>query len=70
MAEKIVPTEDFIERHSMTVKLNDGSRMLIRPIAPDDKGKMLEGFERLSEESRFRRFMGYMDKLRTPLLRY
>ncbi|MGZ4128030.1 MAG: N-acetyltransferase family protein [Actinomycetota bacterium] len=70
MEEKIVPTEDFIERHSMTVKLNDGSRMLIRPIAPDDKGKMLEGFERLSEESRFRRFMGYMDKLRTPLLRY
>jgi GNAT superfamily N-acetyltransferase len=64
------PTKAFIDRHTTTVTLLDGTRMLLRPIMPDDKQKLAEGFERLSEESRFRRFMGYMDKLHTPLLRY
>jgi RimJ/RimL family protein N-acetyltransferase len=64
------PTADFIQTHTTTVTLNDGTRMLVRPIVPEDKELMVEGFARLSEETRFRRFLGYMDKLRPPLLRY
>jgi GNAT superfamily N-acetyltransferase len=64
------PTEEFIESHATIVPLKDGTRMLVRPIVPDDKDLLVEGFARLSPESRFRRFLGYMDKLRAPLLRY
>ena len=30
--------------------------MVIRPIEPDDRAALAEGFERLSAESRYRRF--------------
>src|SRR5690348_8937544 len=64
------PTKDFIDSHTTTVTLVGGTKMLVRPIVPDDKHLMIEGFARLSSETRFRRFLGYMDKLRPPLLRY
>jgi RimJ/RimL family protein N-acetyltransferase len=64
------PTKDFIDTHSTIVGLSDGTRMLVRPIVPDDKELLVEGFSHLSAETRFRRFLGYMDKLRPPLLRY
>ena len=41
------------------VRLRDGSNVLVRPVRPDDKPLFVTGFERLSEESRYLRFMGY-----------
>jgi len=64
------PTTAFIETHTTIVTLKDGTRMRVRPIVPEDKDLLVEGFARLSPETRFRRFLGYMDKLRPPLLRY
>ncbi len=64
------PTPEFIESHTTTLTLKDGTRMLVRPIVPDDKDVLVEGFAHLSPQTRFRRFLGYMDKLRAPLLRY
>jgi GNAT superfamily N-acetyltransferase len=64
------PTAEFIASHTAVFDLNDGTPMLVRPIVPDDKERLLEGFARLSSETRFRRFLGYMDRLRPPLLRY
>jgi RimJ/RimL family protein N-acetyltransferase len=64
------PTKEFVESHTTIVMLKDGTRMLVRPILPDDKDLLVEGFAHLSPETRFRRFLGYMDKLRPPLLRY
>lgn len=49
---------DFIERRTVEVWLHDGGRILMRPILPEDKQLLLDGFERLSEDSRYRRFMG------------
>jgi GNAT superfamily N-acetyltransferase len=40
------------------VRLRDGSLVLVRPVHPDDKPLFVAGFERLGEESRYRRFMG------------
>jgi len=37
--------------------------MLVRPIAPDDRDELAAGFERLSPESRYRRFFGAMPRL-------
>jgi RimJ/RimL family protein N-acetyltransferase len=64
------PTAAFVESHTTIVDLKNGKRMLVRPIIPEDKDLLVEGFSHLSPETRFRRFLGYMDKLRSPLLRY
>ena len=66
----IVPTPEFVQSHTTTLTLKDGTRMVVRPIIPEDKAILVEGFAHLSPQTRFRRFLGYMDKLRAPLLRY
>ena len=48
---------------SRTVTLSDGSRVVIRPIEPEDRDELAAGFERLSPESRYRRFFGPMTRL-------
>ncbi len=58
------PAEEFIET------LRDGTRILIRPIRPDDKDKLVEGLERLSPESRYRRFLRPVKELTQRELRY
>jgi RimJ/RimL family protein N-acetyltransferase len=47
----------------VTVELSDGSTVVIRQIEPDDKARLRVAFERLSEESRRRRFMGPAEEL-------
>lgn len=51
-------------------KLLDGTRVLFRRIRPDDKTKLAAGFERLSEESRYRRFFRLIDHLSDEQLTY
>jgi RimJ/RimL family protein N-acetyltransferase len=48
----------------------DIERLVIRPIAPDDKQRLAEGFERLSERSRYRRFLSPHPRLSEGELRY
>jgi RimJ/RimL family protein N-acetyltransferase len=45
------------------VSLRDGSTVLVRPVRPDDRELFVAGFERMSGESRYRRFMSYKKKL-------
>lgn len=49
--------EEFVRRRTTTVALLDGTRARLRPIVPDDKARLVGAFERLSPESRYRRFM-------------
>jgi GNAT superfamily N-acetyltransferase len=42
---------------SVSVELRDGARVEIRPLGPADKRGLAAGFERLSELSRYRRFL-------------
>jgi GNAT superfamily N-acetyltransferase len=51
-------------------RLRDGSRVLIRPIRPDDRELVRAGFERLSPESRYRRFLTPMPTLTDQQLAY
>jgi GNAT superfamily N-acetyltransferase len=48
----------------------DASALEIRPIAPADKARMVEAFERLSPESRYRRFLAAHGRLSDSELRY
>lgn len=51
-------------------ELRDGSRVAVRTIRPEDKQAILDGFERLSEESRYRRFFSPTPSLSPSQLRY
>jgi GNAT superfamily N-acetyltransferase len=62
----VVSPEGQVER----VQLLDGSEAVIRPIAPEDKAAIVEGFEHLSPESRYRRFLSPMPRLQPGLLAY
>jgi RimJ/RimL family protein N-acetyltransferase len=43
--------------------LRDGARVRIRPLEPEDRGELADGFARLSADSRFHRFMTPMPRL-------
>jgi RimJ/RimL family protein N-acetyltransferase len=47
-----------------------GTRLLVRPISPDDKPLLADGFERLSARSRYRRFFRPLDGLSDRDLAY
>lgn len=53
-----------------TVWLRDGTPVRLRPIQPDDKRLLVRGFERLSEDSRYRRFFTPMSELPLAQLEY
>ena len=55
-------------KRRVEVTLLDGTRVVMRPIEPVDKSAIAEGFEHLSEESRYRRCMGGVKRLTQPLL--
>ena len=54
----------------LTIRLRDGAEVVVRPIRPDDKGALSTGFERLSEQSRYQRFMSAITELSVADLRY
>src|SRR3954468_12352123 len=45
------------------VSLRDGSTVIVRPVRPEDRDLFAAGFERMSQESRYRRFMSHKKKL-------
>jgi len=51
-------------------RLPDGAEILIRRIGPDDQRLLAEGFERLSPETRYRRFFTPQDRLSKRDLAY
>ena len=52
------------------VHVRDGSRVRVRPLTAADKDLLRRGFERLSEESRYRRFLTPMPELSPAMVRY
>lgn len=52
------------------VDLEDGGELAMRPIEANDRDALREGFERLSEESRYRRFFAPLSRLSETDLRY
>ena len=52
------------------IKLRDGSRIRIRQGHRSDRELLLQGFQRLSPESRYRRFLMAMPQLSEEMVRY
>jgi GNAT superfamily N-acetyltransferase len=61
---------EFVRRRTTEVVLRDGTRVRLRPILPEDKALLVEGFRRLSPESRYRRFMTPIQELTNEQLRH
>jgi hypothetical protein len=53
-----------------TITLRDGARVTLRPIAPEDKPLLAASLQRLSEESRYRRFFTTKSELSAAELDY
>ncbi len=60
----------FVERRTTVVTLGDGTRVKLRPVIPEDRQRLQEGFERLSTRSRFQRFFTTMTRLSPAMLSY
>lgn len=56
--------------HDQVVVLKDGERARVRPIRPDDKDALAAGLDRLSTQSRYRRFLRPVTKLNDRELQY
>ena len=52
------------------IALRDGSEVVIRPIAPEDRDALAAAFDRLSPESRYRRFFTPLPRLSSTQLDY
>jgi RimJ/RimL family protein N-acetyltransferase len=52
------------------VELRDGSAVAVRPIRPTDRDAVRHGFDGLSEQSRYQRFLSPMAELSESQLRY
>jgi GNAT superfamily N-acetyltransferase len=61
---------EFVRRRTTEVALRDGTKVLLRPLLPEDRAVLVEGFRRLSPESRYRRFMAPIQELTDDQLRY
>lgn len=55
---------------AVEIETRDGSKLLMRPIQPTDKAALESGFNRLSDESRYRRFFAPLNRLSPMDLRY
>lgn len=55
---------------SLEGRLEDGTRILFRPITPEDKRRLQVGMAQLSPESRYRRFFRHIDHLSDQQLAY
>ncbi|HZQ86699.1 MAG TPA: GNAT family N-acetyltransferase [Acidimicrobiales bacterium] len=53
-----------------TVQLADGGRYMLRPITPDDKHALEDGFARMSPQTRLSRFFNNTKSLTDEQLRY
>jgi GNAT superfamily N-acetyltransferase len=60
----------FDEQYLENATLRDDSRAVLRLIRPEDKELLRRGFERLSPQSRYRRFMGAKSRLSEHELQY
>jgi GNAT superfamily N-acetyltransferase len=60
----------YVAARTSEVTLRDGSKVILRPAVSADRELLVKGFERLSPESRYRRFFAPMKEMSPPLLDY
>jgi len=64
------PTEETGVSRGDRVRLRDGSEVIVRPVEPEDRALLAEGFEHFGEQSRYQRFMTFKGQLSPDELTY
>ena len=64
------PTAETGVPRGERVTLRDGSEVIVRPLEPEDRPLLLEGFTRLGRQSRYQRFLGFKKRLSTDELEF
>jgi len=62
--------EPTVTQGSERIHLGEGLDLLVRPVRPDDRQRIAQAFERLSPETRYRRFFAPLQRLNDQDLRY
>jgi hypothetical protein len=70
MNQSSIPPTDELLVLGAPIQLRDGSRVRIRPGRPDDRDLLRRGFERLSLESRYKRFLVPIPELTESMVDY
>lgn len=60
----------YVAARTSEVTLRDGSRIILRPVIAADRDLLEAGFERLSPDSRYRRFFAPMKQISPALVDY
>jgi RimJ/RimL family protein N-acetyltransferase len=63
-------SEETASPPAVHVVIDEGLELLLRPLQPDDKRRIAQAFERLSPETRYRRFFAPLPRLNEQDLRY
>jgi RimJ/RimL family protein N-acetyltransferase len=63
-------SEETASPPAVHVIIDGGLELLLRPLRPDDKRRIAQAFERLSPETRYRRFFAPLPRLSEQDLRY
>jgi GNAT superfamily N-acetyltransferase len=66
----LAPSTSELVALGAPIELRDGSRVRVRPGRPSDRELLIRGFDRLSDESRYRRFLAPMPELSEEMVRY
>ncbi len=66
----LIPSTGELVALGAPIVLRDGSRVRLRPGRSSDRQLLVRGFERLSPESRYRRFLAAMPELNSEKVRY
>jgi GNAT superfamily N-acetyltransferase len=61
---------DFVWQQQALIFLRDGTPVRLRPILSQDKAEVVRAFERLSQQSRYQRFLSPVRELSPSLLAY
>jgi GNAT superfamily N-acetyltransferase len=70
IAAAAAPTVETGIARGDRVRLRDGSEVIVRPVEPEDKPLLLEGFRHFSDSSRYQRFMAPKKRLTPRELAY
>jgi GNAT superfamily N-acetyltransferase len=65
-----VSPRHFDDRYDEHTTLRDGTAVRLRLVRPDDKERLVDGFERMSPEARYQRFLAAKSQLTAHELRY
>jgi GNAT superfamily N-acetyltransferase len=57
-------------KYPVKINLKDGTPLIVRPLRPDDKEGLSDGFQKLSDKSKFYRFLSPPGRLSEKQLKY